>query len=140
MTDPVPNKYFFLQQWQAKVTEIATHAHLIAEERELRQQVFAAFFPTPGEGTNTAELNEGWKLQGKLKIDRKIDEAALVTVMQVIRDQHKFNPDPLIRNKPELVLKDYKALPDEIRKLFDTALTIKPALPTIELVPPKEKK
>ncbi len=139
MPDPIPNKFFLLQKWQEKVTEIATHAHLIAEERQLRQDVFAAFFPTPGEGTNTAELNEGWKLQGKLKIDRKIDEAALEAVKEVVRKMG-FNPDPLIRNKPELVLKDYKALPDEVKKVFDTALTIKPALPTIELVPPKEKK
>ena len=129
-----------LTEWQAKVAQIQAQAHLIAEERVLRQEVFALAFPAPREGANNAELPQGWGLKGTLKIDRKIDEAALPQIMEAIRNTFNFNPDPIIHHEPKLNVKIYKSLPDEIRKSFDVALTIKPAMPTIELVPPKETK
>lgn len=125
-----------MSQWQDKVAQIQAQAHLIVEERQLRQEVFALAFPTPKEGANSGELPEGWTLKGTLKIDRKIDEAALPQVLTQLRTLG-YNPDPVVKYEPKLVTKDYKAMPDEVRKVFDTALTIKPALPTIELVPPK---
>lgn len=137
LTDPV--LFEKMNLWQEKVRQIQEQAHLVIEERQLRQEVFALAFPTPKEGTNNADLPEGWTLKGTLKIDRKIDEAVLPQVKEQLRALG-FNPDPVVKYKPELVTKDYKAMPEEIRKVFDTALTIKPALPTIELAPPKEPK
>lgn len=134
LNDPV----FFakLTEWQNKVAQIEAQAHLTVEERKLRAEVFALAFPKPAEGTNNEELPQGWKLKGTLKIDRKLDEAALPAVKEAIRAMG-VNPDPLVKYKPELALKDYRALPPEVMKVFDTCLTIKPALPSIELVPPK---
>ena len=129
-----------LTEWQNKVQEINAHAHLITEERALRQEVFALAFPAPREGANNAELPAGWGLKGTLKIDRKIDEAQLPIIMEAIRNTFNFNPDQIIHHEPKLNVKIYKSLPEEVRKSFDVALTIKPAMPTIELVPPKPAK
>lgn len=112
---------------------------LVATEKRLREELFSVAFPAPVEGTNNVDLPEGWKLKGVLKINRTLDEAALPAVMDAVRGMN-FNSDRLVRYKPELALKDYKALPENVRHVFDAALTIKPGLPTIELVPPKEKK
>lgn len=109
-----------------------------ATERRLREELFSAAFPAPAEGTNNIDLPEGWKLKGVLKINRTLDEAALPAVMEAVRGMN-FNPDPLVKYKPELALRDYKALPENVRYVFDAALTIKPGLPTIELVAPKVK-
>jgi hypothetical protein len=124
-----------LTLWQQTKAQVE---QLTATERRLREELFGAAFPAPIEGTNNAELPEGWKLKGVLKINRTIDEAALPAVKEAVRGMN-FNPDPLVKYKPELVLKDYKALPENVRHVFDAALTIKPGLPTIELVPPKVK-
>lgn len=111
---------------------------LTATERRLREELFSVAFPAPTEGTNNIDLPEGWKLKGVLKINRTLDEAALPAVMEAVRGMN-FNPDPLVKYKPELALRDYKALPENVRHVFDAALTIKPGLPTIELVAPKVK-
>lgn len=131
-----PTFFAKLTEWQNKVAQIQAFAVNIEQERKLRQEVFAMAFPKPAEGTNNEELPEGWKLKGTLKIDRKFDEAALPAVKEAVRAMG-FNPDPLVKYKPELELKLYRAMPPEVMKVFDTALTIKPALPSIELVPPK---
>lgn len=136
---PLDNKFYEkLNQWQAVVATIKTVVPLIEQEKAMRQELFGDAFPAPKEGTNNLELMDGWKLKGTLKIDRKIDDAALPAVMEAIRGMG-VNPDPCIERKPSLALKAYKALPPEIQKVFDTALTIKPALPTIEVVPPPKK-
>lgn len=122
-----------LQEWQAIPAQIAA---LQAQERKLREELFSSAFPTPKEGTNNAALPGGWRFKGEFKINRSIDKAALPAVLDAIR-KVGFNPDPLIEYKPELVAKEYKALPDNIRHMFDSALTIKPGLPQVELVAPK---
>jgi len=50
------------------------------------------------------------------------------------------NPDPLLEYKASLVTSAYKAMATinpEAAHVFDQALTIKPASPTIELKAPK---
>jgi len=124
-----------LALWQKTKSQVD---QLSANEKRLREELFGVAFPTPVEGTNNVDLPEGWKLKGVLKINRTLDEAALPAVMNAVRGMN-FNPDPLVRYKLELALKDYKALPENVRHVFDAALTIKPGLPTIELVAPKVK-
>ena len=136
---PLDNKFYEkLNAWQAVIATIKTMAPLLEQEKAMRIELFGDAFPAPKEGTNNLDLMDGWKLKGNYKIDRKLDEAVLETVMAAVRGMG-VNPDPCIERKPSLALKAYKALPVEAQKLFDTALTIKPALPTIEIVPPSKK-
>jgi hypothetical protein len=85
------------------------------------------------------DLDQGWTLKLTHKIDRKVDEAALPAVQEQLR-LLEINPDPLVKMKPDLDTKAYKALklvnPDAA-KVFEQALIIKPASPTLELVAPK---
>lgn len=122
-----------LGEWQGIPAQMDA---LKTREAQLRQELFADAFPAAKEGTNNAALPGGWFFKGVLKMNRNIDKAALPSVMESIRGMG-FNPDPLIEYKPELVDKEYKALPEQIRKVFDTALTIKPGMPQVELVAPK---
>ena len=48
-----------LEEWRYLKAEVERLAPTIAKERELRARVFAAFYPSPKEGTNTAELQDG---------------------------------------------------------------------------------
>lgn len=128
-----------LRDWNTAVAQVATCKPLIAQEQELRKAVMAEFFPTPKEGVNNLDMGQGWTLKGTYKIDRKVDEAALPAVKEQLRELG-INADTLVKYKPELATTSYKALPEQARLIFDTALTIKPGSPTLELIPPKEKK
>ena len=127
-----------LEEWRLAKAEADAVKPIIAKEQELRKQVFAAFYPTPKEGTNTLDLAEGWKLKGVYKLDRKIDEAALPAVTEQLREMG-VNADTLVKWTPSLKTAVYKELTAEQRAVFDQALIIKPGLPTIELVAPKTK-
>jgi len=127
-----------LEEWRLAKAEADAVKPIIAKEQELRKQVFAAFYPTPKEGTNTLDLAEGWKLKGVYKLDRKIDEAALPAVTEQLREMG-VNADTLVKWTPSLKTAIYKELTAEQRAVFDQALIIKPGLPTIELVAPKTK-
>ena len=130
-----PEFFKKLTEWQTIPEQIA---QLQRREKQLREELFTSAFPAPKEGTNNAALPGGWRFKGVYKINRSIDKAALPAVLDAIR-KVGFNPDPLIEYKPELVEKEYKTLPDNIRHMFDTALTIKPGLPQVELVAPTTK-
>jgi hypothetical protein len=128
-----------LAEWNVIKARISVEcAPLIAQEMTLRKEVFSLLFPSPSEGTNTTDIENGWKVKGIYKLDRKLDGAALPAVLDQLR-QRDVVADALVKYVPELVAKDYKALNDENRKIFEQAMIIKPAAPTLELVPPKEK-
>lgn len=131
-----------LTEWHAAAAELAAAKPLADKEMALRKEVMALYFPTPVEGVNNAPLAAGWTLKATHKLDRKIDNAALPTVRQQLREQFQINPDNLFRTKYELETAQYKALKAinaEAFTLLETALIIKPASPTIELVAPKKK-
>lgn len=135
MTDRVAK----LQEWHQAVLAAQEAKKVVETEQALRKEVMALFFPEPVEGTNKFDLEVGWSLKATHKIERKVDEAALPAVLQQLREMG-VNPDPLIRTKPDLDTKAYKALvqinPDAAH-VFEQALTIKPGSPTVELIPPK---
>src|SRR5574340_318677 len=132
-------KYDLLTAWDNVKREIVAFKPTIEKEAALRKRVMAAFFPSPKEGVNTVDLQADWKLKGTHKLDRKIDEAALPAVQEQMRDAG-YNPDVYIKHVPELNVMIYKAASPEVKKIFDHAIIMKPASPTVELVPPKEKK
>ena len=127
-----------LRDWNTAVAQVVQCKPLILQEQELRKAVMAEFFPAPKEGVNSLDMGQGWTLKGTYKIDRKIDEAALPAAFAQLREIG-FNADTLVKYKPEVATTIYKTLPDQARLIFDTALTIKPGSPTVELISPKDK-
>lgn len=112
---------------------------LRASEMLLRKKLFAAFFPTPKEGTNSFALDQGWVLKGTYKIDRKIDIALLMNFSTSLRE-NGINPDALVKYEPSLVTKAYRELTAEQEKLFDQVLVVKPGAPSLEIVLPAKAK
>jgi hypothetical protein len=130
-----------LSDWNAAVVQINAVKYLFDREKEARARVMASFFPTPKEGVNTAPLEDGWVLKGTYKLDRKVDEAALPAAREQLALMN-INADSLINMKPSLNTQAYRSLVTinpEAAKVFEEALIIKPASPTVELIPPKEK-
>lgn len=125
-----------IQLWQATKDQ----ADMLAEqEMKLRKELFAEVFPEPKEGVNHFELGNGYKLDGDYKINRNMDEAALPAVLAELRAR-QVNTDTLVKYKPSLSISAYKALPDDMRLLFDQCLEIKPGSPSLKIVAPKAKK
>lgn len=134
-----PEQILLLSHWAAALAKLPDAKVLIENEMKLRKEMMASFFPTPVEGVNTLDLEQGWVLRANYKIERKIDEAMLPTVNAELR-KIGVNPDPLVRYKPELDTKAYKALVQInpiAAKVFDDAMTSKPASPVLELKAPK---
>lgn len=123
---------------------------LKATEALLRNKIFKHWFPAPVEGTNSLPLPDGFVAKGVYKINRDVDEAALklYTSSQVVEgvpagpsvfEAHQISVDALIRYKPELNIRAYRALTDEQRKIFDQALTIKVGMPDLKISPPSSR-
>lgn len=135
-------KYAVLDEWAAAAAEAAKAKLIIEKEQELRKQVATLFFTEPKEGVNATDLAQGWKLKLAYKIDRKVDEAAIAAVKEQLTEMG-ISIDTLLTYKPFLATAAYKSLVTVnplAGKIFDQALIIKPASPTLELVPPKEAK
>lgn len=112
---------------------------LKASEMLLRTKLFAAFFPTPKEGTNSFPLDKGWVLKGTYKIERKIDIALLTAYSPTLR-LASINPNTLVKCEPSLITKAYRKLTAEQEKLFDQVLVVKPGAPSLEIVMPAKAK
>jgi len=138
-----PEQHEKLEQWNRLIDRIASYKTeidpLVKEERILREEVMNLFFPDPKEGTNKADLANGWQLKGVVKIKRDIDEAALET-MRPMLVENGIAVDKLIRYKSELEVKVYKELVDVQMHLFDGALKISRSASELTLVPPKGDK
>lgn len=135
------DKINLLDGWLIAVTQAAAAKLVIEKEQMLRAQVMKAFFPTPEEGVNNLPLENGYILKATYKLDRKVDIASLPAVFEQLR-AIGVNPDPLIELKPTLATTAYKSLAiinAQAARVFEQALIIKPASPTIELKAPKVK-
>lgn len=126
-----------LWEWSQTAAELE---RVKAKEMTLRKELFGQIFPDPREGVNKADLPQGWKVNGTYKLDRKVDEVALPSVLEKLLARGVGQAVDLIKVKPELVVKVYKGLKDEDRYIMDQALIIKPGAPSLELIPPKDGK
>lgn len=108
------------------------------KEAELRKEVIKLFSATSEDtpGTETFALGAGFKLKISKSLDYKLDnkdgklDAILETIEPAVAEL-------LVKWKPELDVKNYKALSEDIQvKLYDV-LEIKPASPQVKLEPPK---
>lgn len=123
-----------LAAWYEMAQQLKT---LRAKEMTLRKKIFGNAFPDPKEGTNSYKLADGYMLKAQHKLDRSIDPGAFDAMKDVLR-KHEINPDSLVRYKPELVLREYRALGEKDRQLFDQCLIVKPGSPSLEIVMPKK--
>jgi len=138
---PAPTQEMFdlLTQWTDAAAALEMAKKITTHEMTLRLQVMDAFFPSHVEGAAKHELPHGWVLKGTAKLNREIDETALPAILETMREAG-FKTDALIEMKPVLQLKVYRelaAISLTAIAIFDEALTIKPAAPTLELVAPK---
>lgn len=113
-----------------------------AKEAILRQRVFKGKFPSPVEGTNTVELNKGYVLKAVHVINRKVDLGNLTALAAAEGVFHKegIDANKLIEWKPDLKTKEYRALPEAKRLIFEQALIITPGSPTMSIVLPASAK
>jgi hypothetical protein len=122
-----------LNRWHAVKQAIRD---LQKEEQTLRTGLFGGTFTAPREGVNNFTLPDGSILKGTYELNRNLVKdfqqklPALKLPQEIV--------DKLIVTKYSLSVKEYKALEPEVRKKVDSILDIKPAMPKLELVPPKE--
>ena len=131
--------------WEAAVKALAAAKDA---EAALRKEVLAeafAFDPEAlREGTENFELGNGYKLKAVFKISRNLNnenEAVdkLLSKIEKTGPEGAFIAERLVKWKPELSVSEYKKLPEKFKKLFDEVVTLKEAMPALELVVPKSK-
>jgi len=115
---------------------------LKGKEVVLRQFIAAGLFPNPEEGTNTHPLNDGTGAVAKVMhvINRAVQADLLDELEKSLATNDnlpKLELDKLVRWKPEVSIKEYRALTDEARHMFDQVLVIKPGMPGLEIMIPK---
>jgi len=111
--------------------------YAVERERALRAELVRRYFPDPKEGANKFKATLQYADHTKEvaftmthKIERKVDETLLDSVFaqpQLVG----YSRDKLIKLKPELAIKEYRALPDEVKPFFEVCLTIKPGSPQL---------
>lgn len=103
-------------------------------ELELRERIVAERFQSNDVGIFHYTTEDACDLVCVKKLNYKLDKAATIiaqdTIAAIIGDELTGR---LVNWKPELSISEYKKLPDEARAVIDTALTITPATPTLEL-------
>ncbi len=123
-----------LREWKEISTWVDTAKK---KEMELRQQICAAFFPKPVEGINRViTMLDGNEIEIAVDhcINRKLDEAVLDSVMLSLPEDSPYRqPGVLVAFKPSLVLKGFRTLPDDQRRIFSAALTETPGSPSLEI-------
>lgn len=128
--------YVLLRQWQDVSQAVK---ELTQQERALREQLFAGTFPSPEEGVNKYELPDGRVVKGTYKLTRKLDVEKLEAAVNDTSVSAEV-AQKVVRIKYELDLKAFKDLPDIARNALEVQqiVTTAPALPTLEIVNPKE--
>ena len=124
-----------LNEWFSLVPELK---RMKAREMELRKSLFNGAFPFPTEGTNSFDLEGGYKLKGTYKLERSVDTAAFQALSKEMKEAD-IAADGMLRFKASLVAAEYKRLDDEQRHLFDQCIITKPGSPSLEIIPPKKK-
>lgn len=122
-----------LQQWHAAKAAVETAE---AFERDLRNKVVDAFFGDYGEGSRTADVGNGWKLQNTNAITYYVANKPEMVELQQRFAAHGETAEAgktLLNWKPNLSVKAYKALPLWGRGMFDQFVTTKSSLAQLKL-------
>ena len=111
-------------------------------EMELRKYIVKREFSSVKEGVNNIELGNGYKLKATLKYNYVIDNNKIDSALDElakINNEGSFIAERIVKWKADLVLKEYRELEPQYKKIIDEVLTIKDAAPTLEIVEPKSK-
>ena len=128
-----------LLRWAELKTELEKAKTL---EMELRKFIVKHEFSSVKEGINNIELGNGYKLKATLKYNYVIDNNKIDNALDElakINNEGSFIAERIVKWKADLVLKEYRELESQYKKIIDEVLTIKDAAPTLEIVEPKAK-
>lgn len=124
-----------LEQWYRLQEELAA---MRKSEMLLRLKIFGHYFPDPKEGTNSADLSDGYVIKGKRTINREIDKGGLLAMTPQLAEAG-IPLAELVDWKPSLVLRQYRGLTAEQTHLFDQCLIVKDGAPALEIMKPKKR-
>ena len=111
-----------------------------ARIEEIKVAMIPYFFPKAKEEGTERREKAGFVTMLKTGLTRKLDVPALATIVaecQKLVTEKELSIDveaTVINWKPELKIKEFRTLPDDVRKKFENALIIEPAKPTFEIV------
>lgn len=124
-------------EWSGNATALTKLKKI---EMDQRKELSAELFPDPKVGTQHHELGGGYKVTFVHKMDTKLDAAAYALIqpeLEKLGDHAKDELSNAVTFKPSLVMKGYESLSEDVKELFDEAITVKPASPAMKLVVPK---
>lgn len=138
-----------LVDWQAKKAALE-----VAKENEIAARKLAVLMmhdPAKSGTTENVELGGGYKAKMKVPVnygfikrdDGKTDKARIEKALARIEktgEAGELIAERLIKWTPELSLTEYKALPDNFRKIINDVIITSEGTPTLEIVEPKAKK
>lgn len=125
-----------------------------ADEMEMRKYIVSRAFPEKKEGTNTAQLGNGYELKAVIKYNYNLEENAVVekTLDEIskVGNEGAFIADRLVSWTPNFLKSEYTKLQQDaesgsetaqqIVKLVHKMLVITDAAPTLDIKVPKGKK
>lgn len=129
-----------LKEWDAVKNKIAPLKEqldpLVAQERAIRKQIVDSFEQKQEGSKNEIGLANGYTLKMNYKLKREIDEPALKNLYKELEEAN-VPVEMLIKQKPQLELKIYRALTEQQKEVVDKALIIKEDSHSVEIIAPK---
>lgn len=122
-------------------------------EMEMRKYIVSRQFPDAVEGTNTAELGNGYKLKAVVKYNYKLPDNDKVEEglkkLEALGNEGAFIGERLISWTPKFLLSEFRTLQEDKEKgskfasdalsIIYEFLVIEEAAPTLEIKEPKKK-
>lgn len=109
-----------------------------AREIELRARVVSLLFDSSKQsGVEHLELANGWKLSATKKLDYKLNNKNN-ELDEALKGFDDALAELLVKWEPKLSVSNYQALTPALQSKLSGCLTIKPAMPSLEMVGPKK--
>lgn len=134
-----------LTRWKQISEQVAV---LKNEENQLRQKLVSDNFSAEKlEGVETIDIGYGWRLKAtkELNISATNENNQTVTLLQELNGIDPGVANGLVSWKPQVSTKMYRELlkladaNPPLKALMAAAITVKPGMPQLEMVPPKEE-
>jgi hypothetical protein len=121
-----------VQEWNEAKEQLKKWSQ---QESELRDKVIQELFTSDKtEGTESIELAGDWKLKATKKLNYNISNKD--ELVNILNSLPAIVAQNVVRWNPDLNLSLYRKLDAETRQLLSPVIAIKPAKPSLELVPP----
>ena len=124
-----------IAEWYALSNRIS---ELKAIELELRSEICESLFRVRKEGTNTVALKDGYVIKCKQTYTRSIDDSVLSQILPDLIERD-LDIQEIVDYKPSLKTASYRKMNETTQLIFDQCLTMRPSMPSIEVVKPKRK-